>query len=67
MTNRLQNAPTRRLACARCATVFACNPSGPCWCAEETFRLPMPADGGECLCPTCLRKMAQQAARAAAS
>jgi hypothetical protein len=31
---------------------------GPCWCAEETARLPMPVDGEDCLCRECLRKAA---------
>jgi hypothetical protein len=65
MTNRLEYpAPTsRRLACAGCGAEFSCSLSGPCWCAEETARLPMPADGGDCLCRDCLRKMAQTADR----
>ena len=46
----------------RCGTEFSCNPSGPCWCSEEAFRLPMPVDGGDCLCPDCLRKAAAAAA-----
>jgi hypothetical protein len=62
MTNRLESlAPTsRRLACAGCGVEFSCSLSGPCWCAEETVRLPMPADGGDCLCRECLRKMAAE-------
>src|SRR6187397_2820314 len=51
----------RRLACARCGDAFDCGSAvGKCWCAEEEFRLPMPAaDSGEdCLCPACLRKLA---------
>jgi hypothetical protein len=28
---------------------------------DEAFVLPMPSDGGDCLCPTCLRAMAQTA------
>jgi len=62
MTNRLEMTASRRLACAGCGTEFGCNPSGPCWCSDESFRLPMPVDGGDCLCPDCLRKMAKQAA-----
>jgi hypothetical protein len=31
---------------------------GPCWCAEETARLPMPVEGEDCLCRDCLRKAA---------
>lgn len=61
MTNRLENPPSRQLACSRCGTAFTCSLSGPCWCADESFRLPMPVDGEDCLCPACLRKMARQA------
>jgi hypothetical protein len=62
MTDPLQSlSPTsRRLACAGCGVEFSCSLSGPCWCAEETVRLPMPADGGDCLCRECLRKMAAE-------
>jgi hypothetical protein len=65
MTNRLENQPSRRLACSGCGTEFICDRSETCWCAEEDFRLPMPADGGECLCPDCLRKAARAAGAAA--
>jgi len=64
MTNRLENAPMRRLACAACGAEFNCSLSGPCWCSEEAFRLPMPTDGVDCLCPNCLRKLAEQRASA---
>jgi len=61
MTNRLENPISRRLACSRCGTQFTCSLAGPCWCAEETARLPMPADEGEdCLCRDCLRKAAAE-------
>ena len=61
MTNRLESSSPRRLACENCGTEFSCSLSGPCWCADEDFRLPMPArDGGDCLCPDCLRKLAAQ-------
>jgi hypothetical protein len=60
MTNRLENPlpASRRLACSGCGTEFTCSLAGPCWCAEETARLPMPSDGGDCLCRECLRKKA---------
>jgi HAD superfamily hydrolase (TIGR01509 family) len=58
MTNRLENPLSRRLACSGCGTAFTCDLSGTCWCAEETARLPMPAEGGDCLCRECLRKAA---------
>jgi len=62
MTNWLENsAPSsRRLACAGCGTEFSCSLSGPCWCEQETVRLPMPVDGGDCLCRDCLQKLAEQ-------
>ncbi|MFY9955340.1 cysteine-rich CWC family protein [Bradyrhizobium sp.] len=60
MTNRLEIRSSRRLACPACGTPFTCSPTGPCWCAEEAFRLAMPAGGEECLCRDCLRKMAEQ-------
>jgi len=65
MTNPLENPLPRRLACEKCGTEFSCSLSGPCWCREESFRLPMPAGGGDCLCPDCLRSMAAQAASSA--
>jgi hypothetical protein len=65
MTNRPESQPTRRLACEACGTEFGCNLSGPCWCNDEAFRMPMPVDGGDCLCPDCLRKLAKQRAGAA--
>ena len=64
MTNRTEIQPSRRLACAGCGTEFGCNLSGTCWCMEEAYRLPMPSDGGDCLCPDCLRKAAARAANA---
>ncbi|WP_041359054.1 hypothetical protein [Nitrobacter hamburgensis] len=48
----------RSLVCSGCGTEFGCDPSGNCWCAEETARLPMPTQGGDCLCRECLRKAA---------
>jgi len=62
MTNRLENPVSRRLACSSCGTEFTCSLSAQCWCAEETARLAMPSEGGDCLCRDCLRKMAAQAA-----
>jgi hypothetical protein len=60
MTNRLENPLPRRLACSGCGTEFSCSLSGSCWCADETAKLPMPVDGGDCLCRDCLRQAAQQ-------
>jgi hypothetical protein len=67
MTNRLDNLSPRRLACSGCGTEFGCSLSGSCWCMEEAFRLPMLLDGGDCMCPDCLRQKAQQAAGAVAT
>ncbi|HET7911919.1 MAG TPA: cysteine-rich CWC family protein [Pseudolabrys sp.] len=49
----------RRIACARCGASFDCGLSGECWCAAESYRLPMTrARVEDCLCPACLRKAA---------
>jgi hypothetical protein len=58
MTNRSENPASRRLACSGRGTEFSCDLSGNCWCAEENAKLPMPTEGGDCLCRECLRKMA---------
>ncbi|HVV42128.1 MAG TPA: hypothetical protein VHC94_13810 [Nitrobacter sp.] len=58
MTNRREKAPGRRVVCSGCGTEFGCDLSEACWCAEETARLPMPVEGGDCLCRECLRKAA---------
>jgi Cysteine-rich CWC len=59
MTDRLKSTPlSRRLACPRCGTEFACTLDGQCWCMEETARLPTPTGGEDCLCRECLRKAA---------
>ncbi|MGE3148980.1 MAG: cysteine-rich CWC family protein [Pseudorhodoplanes sp.] len=50
----------RSLACARCGTAFECDPQGGCWCAGESFRLPLPTNGEDCLCPDCLRALARR-------
>jgi hypothetical protein len=63
--NRLEKAASRRIACCRCGSEFTCGRGGACWCAEETARLPMPADGEDCLCRECLRKMVAESAQAA--
>jgi hypothetical protein len=61
MTDQLPELPARCVVCSRCGTEFSCAQSGPCWCAEEEFRLPMPLDGEDCLCRDCLRKAASEA------
>ncbi|MBV8538347.1 MAG: hypothetical protein JO128_22305 [Alphaproteobacteria bacterium] len=51
---------TTTLRCARCGAEFACDPAGDCWCKDEPFRVPLPkTDAESCLCPTCLRAMAE--------
>ncbi|HVX74801.1 MAG TPA: cysteine-rich CWC family protein [Bradyrhizobium sp.] len=47
---------SRRLICSGCGAEFSCGLSAACWCADETFRLPMPTDSSDCLCPSCLRQ-----------
>nr|WP_035690092.1 hypothetical protein [Bradyrhizobium elkanii] len=67
MTNRKESTP-RQLSCRRCGGAFTCSLSGECWCGAEPYRLPMPAhDGGDCLCPDCLRALARQQTDAAAT
>ncbi|WP_454624749.1 hypothetical protein [Bradyrhizobium cenepequi] len=67
MTNRKESM-SRRLSCSRCGTEFTCSPSGQCWCAAEPYRLPMPPhDGGDCLCPDCLRRLVGEQTSAAAT
>jgi len=51
-------APISQLICTQCGAQFECKPAGGCWCADETFRLPMPPPGEACLCPACLRALA---------
>jgi hypothetical protein len=34
---------------------------------DEAYRLPMPSDGSDCLCPDCLRNAAARAADAAST
>src|SRR5215510_5843964 len=49
----------RQLACARCGVSFECGLGSNCWCAAESYRLPMTKAWLEdCLCPACLRKAA---------
>lgn len=51
-------AAQRALSCPRCGTAFTCDLSGHCWCMDETAKLPMPAEGEDCLCQACLRAAA---------
>ena len=45
--------------CSRCGAGFGCGAAtSGCWCAAEAFRLPLPADGEDCLCRACLRAAA---------
>lgn len=53
---------SRRLVCARCGAAFECRPGGACWCAAEPYRLPMSKPtAADCLCPTCLHRVAAMA------
>ena len=63
----LEAPPANFLICPCCGTEFGCSLSGPCWCNDEAFRMPMPVDGGDCLCPDCLRKLAKRHAEAGAA
>lgn len=66
MTNRLESPSARRLLCSECGSEFGCDPAGGCWCADESFRLPMPTEGQDCLCRNCLAVLAAtQAAKVA--
>lgn len=56
----------RRMTCERCGNEFGCRRgrSGGCWCGAEPYRLamPLPPEAGpfnDCLCPSCLRKVAE--------
>ena len=56
----------RTLTCERCGTAFGCTLDATnCWCAEESYRMPMPVEGADCLCPDCLRAAATQMQRPA--
>ena len=48
--------PARAASPASAARGIFLQPAGPCWCADEAFRLPMPADASDCLCRDCLRQ-----------
>jgi len=58
----LTASPQRKLNCPRCGATFTCGVNeGRCWCADESYRVPMPATADQdCLCPACLRAHAQQ-------
>ena len=57
-------ATAATLRCTKCGADFACDPAGACWCKDEAFKMPMPASETEsCLCPNCLRAMAEEQAR----
>lgn len=61
VTSSSQNSTGRRtLTCARCGAPFTCDLSGRCWCMDETAKLPMPAEGEDCLCRACLQAAAGQ-------
>jgi hypothetical protein len=52
---------SRDLTCAECGAAFACSTDAECWCVAEPYRLRMTAIDAQrdCLCPSCLRRVAQ--------
>jgi hypothetical protein len=55
---------SRHLSCAHCGLSFECGLGADCWCAAETYRLPITKIWNEdCLCPACLRKAADALAK----
>jgi hypothetical protein len=56
---------SRRIVCSGCGAEFTCGLSDSCWCADESFRMPMPVDASDCLCPDCLRQAAREASTSA--
>jgi hypothetical protein len=50
----------RTVTCERCGAAFGCGLGDDCWCATESFRLPLPVKGADCLCPDCLRALVRQ-------
>ncbi|HEY1748003.1 MAG TPA: cysteine-rich CWC family protein [Xanthobacteraceae bacterium] len=60
-------APPRLVVCENCGGEFGCSRDdiGECWCAKESYRLPLPPETTrfkDCLCPQCLRKVETQSA-----
>lgn len=52
--------PPRDLSCAQCGAAFSCTGDAACWCAAEPYRLRMTDIDAQrdCLCPSCLRRLA---------
>jgi hypothetical protein len=48
--------------CVRCGSSFDCDPAGDCWCKTPPY-LPMPVADETCLCPDCLARAREAAAR----
>jgi len=65
---KIPGTGSRSLTCGRCGASFGCTNDGPrgsCWCSDEAFKLPVPLPAGfgpyaDCLCPTCLRAIAEE-------
>jgi hypothetical protein len=55
-----QMSAVRQVRCERCGESFGCGLSKSCWCAQEEFKLPLPTDADDCLCPRCLKEIAAQ-------
>ncbi|MDO9414412.1 MAG: hypothetical protein Q7T81_17715 [Pseudolabrys sp.] len=53
--------PPRAVTCASCGVGFACTTDAECWCVAEPYRLRMTDIDAQrdCLCPQCLRRVAQ--------
>jgi hypothetical protein len=55
-----KNVSARRLSCGQCGAVFDCGLSADCWCASVPAKMPVPDEPvQDCLCPDCLRRMAE--------
>lgn len=51
----------RDLQCSRCGQPFRCGSGGQrggCWCADLPPLLPATGAAADCLCPTCLQRLA---------
>ncbi|MFM7023930.1 MAG: hypothetical protein ACKOXB_13245 [Flavobacteriales bacterium] len=51
----MDNRKERIKCCSHCNNSFSCF-TKDCWCAELPLVMPLKTDGGNCLCPDCLKK-----------
>jgi hypothetical protein len=61
-TSALDDTP--RIVCERCGQQFGCSRDRiiDCWCVAQPYQLPLPPEAGnfgDCLCPSCLRSVAE--------